>query len=101
MLHFPHPKTKKIKKVHRLVILPDYQGLGFGIRFLNEIGYIYKSDGFRFTIVTSSPSLIHSLKRRKNWALKSFGRKKEVGKGATIQVGKTSKNRITASFELK
>jgi ABC-type lipoprotein export system ATPase subunit/GNAT superfamily N-acetyltransferase len=38
VLHFPHPKVKNLKKVHRLVILPDYQGAGFGIKFLNEIG---------------------------------------------------------------
>jgi len=33
VLHLPHPKVKNIKKVHRLVILPDYQGAGFGIKF--------------------------------------------------------------------
>ena len=26
--HFPHPKNPKIKTVHRLVVRPDYQGLG-------------------------------------------------------------------------
>ena len=61
VLHFPHPKVKNMKKVHRLVILPDYQGAGFGIKFLNEIGKIYKKQKFRYTIVTSAPSLIHSL----------------------------------------
>jgi len=25
VLHFPHPKVKNMKKVHRLVVLPDYQ----------------------------------------------------------------------------
>ena len=37
ILHQPHPKAITIKKVHRLVILPDYQGAGFGIKFLNEV----------------------------------------------------------------
>lgn len=103
VLHLPHPSAKNIKKVHRLVILPDYQGAGFGIRFLDEIGYLYKKNEYRYTIVTSAPSLIHALKNRKHWALKRFGRlnaKTGVIHGSNNKTN-NSKNRITASFELK
>jgi ABC-type polar amino acid transport system ATPase subunit/GNAT superfamily N-acetyltransferase len=99
VLHFPHPKTKNMKKVHRLVVLPDYQGAGIGIRFLNEIGSVYKKQKDRFNIVTSSPSLINALKKSKEWICLRIGRTSEVGKG--VLEGTTSKNRITASFELK
>ena len=61
VLHFPHPKAKDLKKVHRLVILPDYQGAGIGLKLLNEVGKIYKQDKWRYTIVTSAPSLINAL----------------------------------------
>jgi ABC-type polar amino acid transport system ATPase subunit/GNAT superfamily N-acetyltransferase len=101
VLHFPHPKTKNMKKVHRLVVLPDYQGVGIGIKFLNEIGYIYKKEKQRFNIVTSSPSLINALKKSKEWNCIRYGRTKETGKGEALLRGTTSKNRITASFELK
>jgi ABC-type polar amino acid transport system ATPase subunit/GNAT superfamily N-acetyltransferase len=101
VLHFPHPTAKNIKKVHRLVILPDYQGAGFGIKFLNEIGKLYKKQNQRYTIVTSSPSLMLSLKKSKEWDCKRFGRIKETGKTSTQLKGTTSKNRLTASFELK
>ena len=37
VLHFPHPKVKNFKKGHRLVVLPDYQGLGIGHIFSSEI----------------------------------------------------------------
>ena len=99
VLHFPHPKVKNMKKVHRLVILPDYQGAGIGLKLLNEIGEIYKNQKDRFNIVTSSPSLINALKKSKEWSLQRFGRVNEVKNG--ILKGQTSKNRITASFELK
>lgn len=99
VLHFPHPKAKNIKKVHRLVILPDYQGAGFGIKFLNEIGKIYKNKKQRFVIMTSSPSLIHALKNSTTWNCIRYGRVSEAKKG--VLEGTTSKNRITASFELK
>lgn len=99
VLHFPHPKIKNMKKVHRLVILPDYQGAGFGIKFLNEIGLIYRKQKQRFVIMTSAPSLINALKNNNNWNCIRYGRVSEAKKG--VLEGTTSKNRITASFELK
>lgn len=104
VLHFPHPKSKNIKKVHRLVILPDYQGAGFGIRFLNEIGKIYKKEKQRFTIVTSAPSLINALKNSNEWRCNHFGRLIVKNKSAMKSLkkdGGNSNKRITASFELK
>ena len=98
VLHLPNV-DKTIKKVHRLVILPDYQGAGFGIKFLNEIGKIYKKEKWRFTIVTSSPSLINTLKRSSEWNCYHFGR---TGGGNKLKVAEGNKSkRITASFELK
>ena len=101
ILHFPHPKVKNMKKVHRLVILPDYQGAGIGLRLLNEIGKLYKHEQQRFCIVTSAPSLINALKKCIEWDCVRYGRTKEA-KGSIKSIeGTTSKNRITASFELK
>lgn len=99
VLHFPHPKVKNMKKVHRLVILPDYQGAGIGLRLLNEVGKLYKHEQQRFNIMTSAPSLIKALKNSKEWDCVRYGRVSEAKKG--VLEGTTSKNRITASFELK
>lgn len=102
VLSFPHPLVKNFRKVHRLVILPDYQGAGFGIKFLNEVGNYYKQNKYRFTIVTSAPSLINALKKSNNWLCKHYGRN-QPHKGALNRgVGDMgSGNRITVSFELK
>ena len=101
VLHFPHPKVKNLKKVHPLVILPDYQGAGFGIKFLNEIGKIYKKQKQRYNIVTSAPSLIFALKKSTEWITTRYGRTSSQSKGTTVGNMQISKNRITASFELK
>lgn len=98
VLHFPHHKSKNIKKVHRLVVLPDYQGAGFGIMFLNEIGKIYKKQKQRYIITTSAPSLINALKKNKLWICNRYGRTKE---SSGVLNSTTSKERITVSFELK
>jgi ABC-type lipoprotein export system ATPase subunit len=105
ILHFPHPISKDLKKVHRLVILPDYQGAGIGIKILNEVGKIYKEEKWRYTIVTSAPSLINALKKSNEWLCLRIGRAINKSKSSTItgfrKEGGYSANRITASFELK
>lgn len=104
VLHLPHPKAKNIKKVHRLVILPDYQGAGFGIKFLEEIGKTYKKEKWRFTIKTSAPSLIYALKKSCKWNCTQFGRHKGGNSGvihSSNDKNQTSKHRLTASFEMK
>jgi len=103
VLHFPHPKAKNIKKVHRLVILPDYQGAGIGIRLLESVGEYFKDQKQRYTIVTSAPSLIYALKKSNRWRCTSFGRntphKGELKKKKVGQLG--SGDRLTAAFEMK
>ena len=104
VLPFPHPKVKNMRKVHRLVILPDYQGAGFGIKFLNEVGKEYRSKDFRFSIVTSAPSLIYALKKINEWSCKNYGRMKAHKGNMKTKVDNLtngSENRITASFELR
>jgi predicted acetyltransferase len=104
VLHFPHPKVKNLRKVHRLVVLPDYQGLGIGGRMLNEIAKIYFNQKYRFSIVTSQPNLINSLKKSKEWICKNFGRNKPHRGDLKRNVGNNSsgsENRITVSFDYK
>ena len=104
VLHFPHPLLKNMKKVHRLVVLPDYQGLGIGGRILNEIAKIYNKDKYRFSIATSQPNLINCLKKQKEWICKTFGRSKPNKGDLKRNVGNISsgsENRITVSFEYK
>jgi GNAT superfamily N-acetyltransferase len=99
ILHLPNI-DKTIKKVHRLVILPDYQGAGIGLRLLNEVGKVYKKEKWRFTITTSSPSLIYALKKNTLWRCNSFGRGTEhKGLKDMRKTGATS--RLIGSFELK
>lgn len=99
ILHFPHPKVRNMKKVHRLVILPDYQGIGIGCILLDSIADIYKKDKWRFNIVTSAPSLINSLKKSNSWITTRLSRTKSQSKSSTLGNMNTSENRLTASFE--
>ena len=46
-------------RVHRLVVLPDYQGIGVGKRLLNFVADLYTSQTKRpFYVITSNPQLV-------------------------------------------
>lgn len=49
------------------MILPDYQGIGLGFKFLNEIAKLYHKEGYDFSIVTSAKNFISKLKKSKEW----------------------------------
>ena len=99
------------KRVHRLVVLPDYQGIGIGTKFIKEIAKIYTDKGYILNLTTTTPSLVNALRRSNNWLLIRFGRSKSsygsFGKkyGSEKSVSHLSKvksdNRITYSFNYK
>lgn len=72
VLHQPHGKNPKLKRCSRLVILPDYQGIGLGTRFLNTIAEYYKQQGYDFTIVTSAKNMINALRRSDKWVMTRY-----------------------------
>lgn len=99
VLHFPHPKVKNMKRIHRIVVKPDYQGIGVGSRFMSEIARKYKQDGYRMSLVTSSPAFIHGLQQNKNWAMtRKPSRLQNTAKTGAL-AGTTSDARLTATFE--
>lgn len=99
VLHFPHPNNPKIKAVSRLVILPDYQGIGLGRKFLNIVADIYTQKGFDFMICTSAKNLIMALKRDNSWSMTRYGKASLIAGTGIQSFNKTSSfARFTASF---
>ncbi len=90
---------KKRRIIHRLVVLPDYQGLGVGTALLDETARIEAVDD-KISIVTSHPALVRSLARNPRWRC---GRVVRCGKPHEGHLRKTGKKigsmgRMTASF---
>lgn len=63
-------KIKNARIVHRVVVLPEYQGIGIGSRFINFIGERYKNNGYVIYLKTSNISLVRSFEIRKKWRVK-------------------------------
>jgi GNAT superfamily N-acetyltransferase len=59
-------------RVTRLVVLPDYQGIGVGKRLLNFIAELYVSQTeVPFYVLTSNPQIIRG--ELKGWKITRFG----------------------------
>jgi GNAT superfamily N-acetyltransferase len=100
VLHYPHPKVRNLKLCSRLVILPDYQGIGLGIKFLTFVAEKYKKEGFVFHIITSAKNMIIGLDKNEKWRFANYMvHRNEKGKLA----GRKSLrlNNKTATFELR
>jgi len=87
-------------RVHRLVVLPDYQGIGIGKRFLNFMAnHYYEQTRRPFYIITSNPQLVRG--NMDNWRVHRSGHA-SVGKGDTRINSETrestSRNRVTVSL---
>jgi GNAT superfamily N-acetyltransferase len=65
--HFVHPKIRDIKIGHRLVVLPDWQGLGIAQHFLDVIAQHCYDQGYRFRSVVAHPAMIRSLSKSLRW----------------------------------
>lgn len=104
-LHFPHPRSKNIKRAHRTVCLPDFQGAGIGNALNNAIAQRCLNNGFRFMSITSHPAMIAYRNNSKKWKMtqkpthegKTIPRANMGTNGSGATNGKS--RRFRASFE--
>lgn len=74
VIHHMHNRIRNFKRGHRLVVLPDYQGLGIGHKFSSYIADKYVRDGYRFIITSSTKSLYKQRLVDKRWIITRKGR---------------------------
>lgn len=69
IIHFPSPKIGLTYRVHRLVVLPDFQGIGVGKFILNNVANIFFLKNKYFYLSSSSLAVKEALKKDNNWKL--------------------------------
>jgi GNAT superfamily N-acetyltransferase len=91
----------KYYRVSRLVVLPDYQGIGVGKRLLNFIAELYSSQTkMPFYILTSNPQIIRGA--MKNWKITRYGHASKGRNDSRINSeikSSLSRKRITVSLQ--
>jgi energy-coupling factor transporter ATP-binding protein EcfA2 len=87
------------KRISRLVTLPDYQGLGIGLRLAERVCEDQSSRGFRISIATSHPAVIAYCRSSPKWlslGIKRLGGTRQQVEGRNV-AGSTGRG--VASFE--
>jgi hypothetical protein len=87
---------------HRLVCLPDFQGVGLGNAMSETVASVYSGLGWRYCSVSGHPAIIAHRNRSKNWRcnrrtginVPHLGLRKRHGGTFTESLG-----RLTASFQ--
>jgi len=98
VINFPHAKIKPLRKIHRLVVLPDYQGLGIGGFMLDFVAKLYTQKKEYIGITTSLNNFAQAIRRNPNWKICHLGR---VQKHSNIRHfdNSSSFNRNTFGFK--
>jgi ABC-type molybdenum transport system ATPase subunit/photorepair protein PhrA len=104
VLHFPHPKDPRMKREHRTVCLPDFQGVGIGNAMSAYIGSVVKGIGFRFFSITSHPAMIRARAKSALWKMTkapSYQAWDMAARrhAALVKWSSRKRERITSSFE--
>lgn len=82
VIRYPSGTVKNAWRAHRTVILPDFQGLGIGVRLSDAIAKMYVDDGCRYFTRTANPRLGEHKERSPYWKATSKNKvhRKDIGK---------------------
>lgn len=98
-IHFAHPKRANVKREHRTVCLPDYQGVGIGNRVSEMLGAICRGAGYDFISSTSSPAMIQHRNRSPLWKMTKAPARRDGARDGGRFTGARTTDRLIASFE--
>jgi ABC-type transport system involved in cytochrome c biogenesis ATPase subunit len=85
-----------IRRESRVVVLPDFQGVGLGNRLSELHGGLWRAAGYRFRAVASHPAVVAHRARSPLWRMDRAPSVKPRHQGRAL-IG--SERRLTASFE--
>ncbi len=91
---------KNHRRFTRIVTLPDYQGMGIGMRVVAAVASLHREEGLRINVTSSHPALIRHCKRSADWRtvnVRKAGRRPQ--KSARFRGYRNSAGRAVVSFE--
>ncbi len=84
--------TKKAYRASRIVVLPDYQGLGIGSKISDFCAGIMKNEGARYYLKTVNPALGEYNNKSDNWEPTAFNGKVRI---PSVVANKKGRNKYT------
>ena len=86
-------------RISRIVTLPDYQGIGIGMRVAEAVGDLHRAAGHRFNVTASHPALIAHCRASPSWRTIHVQKNGSRGKGKFAPGYRGSVGRTVVSFE--
>jgi len=86
---------KNRRRISRVVTLPDYQGIGIGIRLTETVAELHRGEGYRVNMTASHPAVLAHCRRSSRW--RAVQVRKTGSKGCRNYRG--SLGRAVVSFE--
>lgn len=88
------------RRIHRLVTLPDFQGIGIGGKLLDHVALHLRRQGHRVNITTSHPAVIGFCRNSDRWQAVSLSRRGRSGSQQKYgKLLKSARGRPSVSFE--
>lgn len=104
-IHHPERRRTGLFREHRLVVLPDYQGVGIGAALSAHVGSWFRAVGQRWTSRTAHPGLIRHRYASPLWRVNSgygmqdLARARDLASRITGTVTGFLTGRFAATFE--
>lgn len=94
---------KGLKRISRIVTLPDYQGVGVGLAVLNAVAEITIARGASgVSITTGHPAMMHALQKTGRWRCSNFSKQgSSANSNKTTRVIGEARGRAIASFRFR
>ncbi len=86
-------------RITRVVTLPDFQGIGIGMRIAEAVAQLHRDDGLRINITASHPSVLSHCLASPSWRTVRVLKHGSRSAGAMIANYRGSLGRAVASFE--
>jgi GNAT superfamily N-acetyltransferase len=89
------------RRISRLVVLPDYQGIGIGIgmRLAETVGDLLAERGLRLNITGSHPALLAHCRRSPQWQFVQVRRSRACDAHRFVRGYRNARQRMVWSFE--
>lgn len=91
---------KRHRRFTRIVTLPDYQGMGIGMKIVAAVAAWYRRQGIRINVTSSHPALIRHCQRSPLWKTANVKKAGASPSGtARFRKYRSSTGRAVVSFE--
>ena len=86
-------------RITRVVTLPDYQGIGIGMRVAEAVCDLHRQQGHRINVTASHPALVAHCRKSDRWRLVRVLKTGSGNTGRFVRGYRSSSGRAVVSFE--